>query len=71
MPEDKVATKNRDVAMIQQLIESLYHEKTQNRSWGESAIVMKWQDGLLTLVTVKDESTHKPPSVKERERHTR
>ena len=62
---------SRDVEMIQRLVEQLYAEKTAHKSWGESAIELKWQDGALTLVTIRDVSTHKPPSVKERERHER
>lgn len=62
---------SRDVQMIQELVEKLYREKTTFRSWGESAVVLKWQDGALTLVTVRDEATYKPPSIKERERHER
>lgn len=49
-----------DVALIQSMVASLYREKTANRSWGESSIVMKWKDGELELLTVNDQTIVKP-----------
>lgn len=63
------ATTPPDVEIIQSLVANLYEEKTRNCSWGESSIHLKWKDGVLELITVKDETVVRPPSHKSRNRN--
>ena len=55
----------KDVAMLQALMASLYSEKSTNpEAFGETSITLKWTGGMLSLVTVEDSATHRPPSYK-------
>lgn len=51
--------------MLQSLVETLYGEKAANPdAFGETSITLKWTGGMLSLVTVEDSATHRPPSYK-------
>lgn len=55
----------KDVAMLQALMATLYGEKSANPdAFGETSITLKWTGGMLSLVTVEDSATHRPPSYK-------
>lgn len=49
--------------MLQSLIAKLYGDKTSSDDvFGETCVRLKWSGGVLSLVTVEDAATHRPPS---------